>query len=211
MEAALETMRATAPGVRREDVTTCCLWTNPNGGRRVDLCLGGDLPQRYAFTWQMWRSALWPRWGTDMDGVLCEEATSEAKRDAGALRRWAATAAPRWLPKPKSQRQRVGAIITGRPEGIRAETEAWLLENCVDAAELVMVPVETLPEVAPWLRREGGGTAATWKAREAGLRGFEAYIESHDGNARMISDRFDGLVWCTDSQTRYRGGTEAQQ
>ncbi|HEX4511234.1 MAG TPA: hypothetical protein VH328_14185, partial [Burkholderiaceae bacterium] len=105
----------------------------------------------------------------------------------------------------------VGAIITSRPEGVRAQTADWLARHGVRHRDLYMVPVQTQAEVVPYLK-SCGLSRSSWKAMtamKALSMGCEMFVESHDRQAREISKYYQGLlVWCTDSQKRYRDGAE---
>lgn len=209
MRGAIEVMQTTAPGVRREQITTCSVWTNPRTqAGAVDIDLGGPHAVSYGFTHQMWHSARWPLWATDFDGVLCEEPPAETARDEDVYRRWVANAVGRWLPRPRNTKFSIGAVITSRPEGVRRQTEDWLSHHGVAWQRLIMVPVATQADVKPWLKGQRL-TRGEWKAREAQkIGGLELFVESHEKQAVDISRMFAGLTWCTDTQMRYRGGEE---
>lgn len=204
---AFEVLRQTMPGLRRSDVTTCALWTNPHASPdSVDISMGGEHAARYCFTWQMWHSTLWPTWATDFDGVFCEDPPVETSHDEDAYRRWISNAVGRWLPRPRNQKYSIGAIITSRPEGVRLQTEDWLRRHGIVWQRLVMVPVETQAAVKPWMKAQRF-SRGEWKAREAQkIGGLEMFVESHVKHAVDISRMFSGLTWCTDTQERYRGG-----
>lgn len=207
LQQAFEFMKRSAPALKREDVTTCSVWTAPTTvPGAVDIDLGGPHDARYAFTWQMWHSALWPAWCTDMDGVLCMDSPGH-NDDHEAYGLWSQGVTPRWLVVPKhANKFRVGAIITSRPEGIRRQTLEWLTNHSVYHDKLIMVPVKTEKEVNEYFKANGLNRGS-WKAREANkLEGMEMFIESDPRQAAVISKTFNGLVWCTDSQERFRGG-----
>lgn len=196
-----------AAGIKRDQFVTCSIWTNPtHQPSTVDIDLGGPHDPAYAFTWQMWHSARWPNWATDMDGVLCCDSPGHPSFDA--YKSWALIAKARWIPSPRrSDKWPVGAIITSRPEGIRLETNAWLARHGIRYEKLIMVPVDTEEEVMPWLKSKQL-TRGSWKAREVNQLGkIEMFIESHQKQAEQISREFGGLVWCTDTQERYRSGS----
>lgn len=210
---ALTTMQQTVK--KAVSIETCALWTNPNAPDGVvDYNLGGRLPERYAFTWQMWHSGLIEEWCYDFDGVFCDDSPHPIKNADEVYRLWAETATAKWLPRPKNQKLKVGAIITSRPEGIRAQTEAWLARHGVNYHKLVMVPVETQAEVQPYISANKFVTRGGWKAamvmqlERQRDKPYELFIESHVRQALDISGVCRHLlVWCTDEQIKIKGGT----
>ena len=194
--------------IHRGDVTTCSVWTNPGSEPNcVDINLGGPHDPQYAFTWQMWHSARWSQWATDMDGVLCCDAPAE-ERTHEQYCDWAVGANARWRPLPKRvERYKIGAIITSRPEGIRKHTEDWLRRQGLQWKQLIMVPGNTESDVIKYLK-DHHVSRAEWKAQMVALKfpACEMFIESDRRQACAISKRYPGLVWCTDSQERFRGG-----
>lgn len=204
---ALDVLKQTAPNLPRERITTCSIWTNPKGIHgAVELDLGGHHAERYAFTWQMWHSTLIPMWAMDMDGVLCEEPPLPTNTDEAAYRTWIKNAVGRWLPRPRNAKYKIGAVITSRPEGVRAETEAWLARHGVLYERLIMAPGETQTDTIIWLTRKGLSRGA-WKGSElAHYPGVELFIESSPRQSLQISRTFPGLVWCTDTQQRFKNG-----
>lgn len=207
IQGAIEVMRMTVPGLRREQITTCSIWTNPGTAPgAVDIDLGGPHAERYGFLWQIWHSARWPLWATDFDGVLCEEPPPDTARDEGIYRQWVAGATGKWLPRPRNPKYSIGAIITSRPEGVRGSTEEWLRAHGIAWERLIMVPVQQQHEVNPYLKSMGL-SRGRWKAQEAAkIPGLELFIESSEKQSLAISQRFQGLVWCTDTQQRFRDG-----
>lgn len=206
MAQAFEVLKLTT-GLTREQITTCSIWTNPKSApNAVDIDLGGPHAERYGFSWQMWHSALWPQWATDMDGVLChdvpENVTTEEDYQA-----WCGESIGRWWPRPKNKNKwPVGAIITSRPEGVRRQTENWLREKPIHFTELIMAPGNTQHEVTRNLKQMGL-KRGEWKAKMAADVGItEMFIESCPIQAEQISWTFPGLVWCTDTQERFRQG-----
>lgn len=204
---AFQVLKTTAPGLRREDVKTCCIWTNPGTPPGIaDIDLGGPHAEAYGFTHQMWHSSRWPLWASDFDGVFCEDPPPETAHDEDAYRRWVSTANRRWLPRPRNPKYAIGAIITSRPEGVRLQTEDWLRRHGIAWQRLIMIPVHTQAEVKPWLKSQRF-TRGEWKAREAQkIGGLELFVESHEKQAVDISRMFSGLTWCTDTQERFRDG-----
>lgn len=206
MDQAFEVLKVTT-GLSRENCTTCSIWTNLNSQPgAVDLDLGGPHSQRYAFSWQMWHSALWPQWATDMDGVLCHDVPPHVTSEEEYFQ-WCGEPTGRWLPRPKNKgKWPIGAIITSRPESTRAQTQTWLHNSGMYFNNLIMAPGDTQADVIYNLKRMGL-KRGEWKAREAEKLGItEFFIESCPIQAQQISLKFPGLVWCTDTQQRYRQG-----
>lgn len=192
-------------GIKRDQVTTCSIWTNPGTKPgAVDIDLGGPHAAAYLFSWQAWHSARWPNWATDMDGVLCEDWHGGTEDE---YRAWTTAVCGRWLPRPRrAEKWPIGAIITSRPEGVRAQTHDWLTRHGITYRKLIMAPGQTQADVIRNLKASGL-SRGEWKAREAAKLGaFELFIESDPKQAAIISRSFPHLVWCTDEQQRYRGG-----
>lgn len=207
---AFEVLKITTGGVlSRENVTTCSIWTNPKSApNAVDINLGGPHSERYGFSWQVWHSALWPQWATDMDGVLCHDVPTHVETEEH-YQKWAGQPTGKWLPRPKNKNKwPVGAVITSRPEGVRQQTQNWLRAQSVYYNNLVMAPGATQEDVNKNLKQMGL-KRGHWKAKMAEQLGLkEFFIESCPKQSQQISERFPGLVWCTDTQQRYRHGQE---
>lgn len=74
------------------------------------------------------------RIASDLDGVLCKNPPSSALASPQRFTEWVRTAEPHFIPRFKLQ-----AIVTGRPNFVRDETEKWLAENNVDYGKLLML------------------------------------------------------------------------
>jgi len=108
-------------------------------GRRVGV-------MQHTFEWNVGQDCLVRHACLDMDGVLCEDYPhrwEEGPTGEATYREFLANVKPLRLP-----RYPVLAIVTGRLERWRPETEAWLLRHGVRYGELRMNPAQSVRERA---------------------------------------------------------------
>lgn len=155
---------------------------------------GGD-DSNYLYPYYIWKSLRLRHVAVDFDGVLCRDARKTEDDDGPAYLRFLKEVEPKFLPLPeiemraKDKRGKkitkavvpvIGAIVTGRCEKYRAETEAWLARHCIQYGALHM---------GPWgSKTERKGKAAQWKASVYARMGSEIrlFIESSEVQARDI-------------------------
>lgn len=99
------------------------------------------LPHPRIFQWNIWKHDLMASACLDMDGVICEDCTPEWNDDGPRYAAFLDNAKPLHIPKVQ-----VAAIVTGRLEKYRKQTEAWLDRYGVRFTRLVMMPAETPPQ-----------------------------------------------------------------
>jgi hypothetical protein len=133
--------------------------------------------------WNLFNSLYTPSMACDFDGILCHDSMS-----GGPIGK------PLYLPK----RCELPLIITGRPEGSRGTTLAWLAQHGVKVRELKMWPAEL-----PWrLDREvelGGHKVqhvSAIKAHHYRHSACSLYVESDPRQAREISVLSEKPVLC---------------
>lgn len=146
------------------------------------------------FQWNLWKHKRMERWGFDFDGVLCRDPTNHENDDGPRYIEFLRNAEPMHLPS-----RPLGAIITGRLEKYREQTEEWLLRRNVVYRRLVMCPYATKAE------RMARGGRGQWKAEVMSELGLEFFIESNPKQARIIASRAGRPVWCTETQECYQG------
>jgi hypothetical protein len=111
--------RAIAPGAfPGRQLLYACAFRNPC--RHVPDFWGEDLPGLHFLEWNLFNSCHLPRLGVDFDGILTHDGTVD----------------PQFLVR----KQPLRLIATGRSEGTRAESEAWLAKWGVQFEKLVMFP-----------------------------------------------------------------------
>lgn len=108
----------------------------------------------------------------DFDGVLCENPEYGLANDDMRYRSWIASAKPLYIPNYE-----IDAIISNRPERVRAETEAWLAENGVRTRQLILAPAEA---------EESGRDKFRHKIRTLRELKPDLFIESESSTAQAV-------------------------
>ncbi|WP_347271633.1 phosphoribosyltransferase family protein [Rhizorhabdus histidinilytica] len=163
-----------------DPASVCDIWFEQVGGPRV-------------FAWNWTKHIRLPRWGFDMDGVLCRDCTKAENDDGERYADFLAHVEPLFLPS-----RPIGHIVTGRAEKYRAQTEAWLARYGVQFEALHMTPWHTKAERMDAMRFAGG--RGGWKAAKARELGVEMFIESCPKQAAIIAREAGIPVFCTDTQ-----------
>lgn len=166
-----------------EPETVCDMWFETVHGPRI-------------FAWNMWKHIRLPRWGFDMDGVLCRDNTKAENDDGPSYAEFLANAEPLFIPQ-----RPIGHIVTGRAERYRAQTEVWLHRHDIQYESLTMTPWETKAERMEAMRAIGG--RGHWKAEHAKRLGVEMFIESCPKQASIIAREAGIPAFCTSTQEVY--------
>ena len=156
------------------------------------ICEECPLPR--AFQWNIWKHNQASEWATDMDGVLCRDPSKKENDKGLKLKHFYQTADPRFLFKKP-----VKYIITSRQEKFRTVTLEWLNTHNVKFEELIMKPNNT---------PGGNESHALYKANELNNLNVKLYIESDPKQAKIIAQRVNIPVWCTDNQRIYNVSSE---
>lgn len=135
------------------------------------------LPHPRIFQWNIWKHDLMASACIDMDGVICEDCIPEWNDDGPGYANFLENARPLHIPKVQ-----VAAIVTGRLEKYRKQTEAWLAKNGVSFGKLFMMPLDTPAE-----RRAYG--IARFKSEIFSDPAFRLFIESAAAQAKEIAER----------------------
>lgn len=163
-----------------EPKSVCDMWFEIVHGPRV-------------FAWNMWKHIRLPRWGFDLDGVLCRDNSKEENDDGPLYKSFITAAEPLFLPvRP------IGHIITGRLEKYRPETEVWLSNYNIQYEAMHMVNLPSKKDRMKFMKEIGG--RGVWKALVAKDLGVEMFIESCPKQAAIISREANIPVWCTFTQ-----------
>jgi uncharacterized HAD superfamily protein len=163
-----------------EPASVCDMWFEIVRGPRI-------------FAWNMWKHIRLPRWGFDMDGVLCRDCAKAENDDGPRYARFLADVEPLFLPQ-----RPIGHVVTGRAEKYRTETEAWLARHGVEHASLTMTPWHSKAERMSAVKFAGG--RGGWKAEQAKRLGVEMFIESCPKQAGIIAREARIPVFCTATQ-----------
>lgn len=145
-----------------------------------------------AFGWNLMRHVRLPRWGFDLDGVLCRDPTNVENDDGPRYMDFLYRAEPLLLPT-----RPIGHIVTGRLERYRAQTEAWLSTHGVTYDSLTMMPYPTKAARMEAMRERGG--RGGWKAEHVKRLGVELFIESSRKQAGIIARETGTPVFCTET------------
>ena len=137
-----------------------------------------ECPGPRAFQWNFTKHARLPRWGFDMDGVLCRDPTRDENDRGLNYERFLREVRPMFIP-----RRPVGVIVTCRQDRYRAQTEAWLRAHGIEYGELVMSP------------KTRGTSKGLWKAGHIAGRKIEFFFESERKQAEEIAAATKLPVW----------------
>lgn len=113
-------------------VKTAALFSLPGGKKEADYCLFVK-KQFCVFEWQIFHGT-GVKTSVDMDGVLCEDCTSEAQISEKSYIYWMKNVRPFIIPAFK-----IDTIVTCRLERYRKITEEWLSKNNVKYNHLDMI------------------------------------------------------------------------
>jgi adenine/guanine phosphoribosyltransferase-like PRPP-binding protein len=150
------------------------IYARPQAAAALDLA-AVELAGGHFFAWNLWNSGHTPALAADLDGVLCCESTGR--------------------PLQYPRRRPLAAIVTGRPERHRAETQAWLDAWGLRTRTLVMGDWRTIPN------EEGaiGQFKAHWYSQAP--TGVKLFAESSPLQARVIAALTRRPVLCPALQT----------
>jgi len=127
---AIELIRNRWSGV---ELTTLAICSARNSDYSPDIAFTNSVTPR-VFAWNMLNhDEMTPRITIDLDGILCLDPTVEQNDDGEIYRKFLREAELKT--KPMKQ---VRAVITGRLEKYRSETQEWLFANSISYLELFM-------------------------------------------------------------------------
>ncbi|WP_199268502.1 orotate phosphoribosyltransferase [Halomarina oriensis] len=155
-----------------------------------------DTPR--VFEWNLMHHPMLKRSCFDLDGVLCRDATPTESDDGPRYREFLSTVKPQIVPS-----ERIGWLVTSRPEKYRPETEQWLADHHVEYENLVM-----LEETAGG--RQGRDSHAEFKADLYDSTDSVLFVESDCALATTISERTGKPVYCYDRNQMIRPGFVAE-
>jgi uncharacterized HAD superfamily protein len=114
-------------------VTTLAICAAQNSTFTPDITFTNSVTPR-VFAWNMFNhDEMTSKIAVDLDGILCVDPTGEQNDDGEIYRKFIRQAKLKVRPMKE-----VRAIITGRLDKYRTETEEWLLRNSISYTELFM-------------------------------------------------------------------------
>lgn len=134
------------------------------------------VPRPRFFQWNLWKHDLMSSACIDMDGVICEDYQPGDNDDGQRYAAFLRDALPRYIPKTQ-----VSAIVTGRLEKYRSQTDSWLAKHGVPYGRLIMMPCDK-----PERRREYG--IARFKSEVYSDAAYQIFIESESVQAAEIAE-----------------------
>lgn len=171
-------------------VMTCAVYATAKAAERLDIYFE-ECPHPRIFEWNWWRSRRLKGCCVDIDGVLCVDPTRAQNRNPGLYRQFLADASPLFLTaKP------VHALVTGRKEAYREETERWLRRHGIEYGKLKMLEVRSPRSAEGHAERK----AEFYQASPARL-----FIESSDRQAELIAEISGKDSLCITTRRLYRG------
>lgn len=126
--------------IKPKEVTYACVYgsiTNPKLAKSHK-----QVPQPRIFEWNWLHHQILQHACFDIDGVLCRPPTPQENDYGPNYERFLEETEPRYIPSKK-----IRAIITGRLETYRPQTEAWLKKHNVQYGRLIMRKDRTIPHV----------------------------------------------------------------
>jgi len=150
------------------------------------------VPRPRFFQWNTWKHDLMASACIDMDGVICEDCTPADNDDGPRYAAFLENVNPLHIPS-----LRLAAIVTGRLEKYRKQTEAWLKRHDVPYDRLVMMPFDT-----PQERRSHG--IAIFKARVYAGQPYRLFVESDGVQAAEIAQTTGKPVLCVPKSGEWR-------
>lgn len=151
----------------------------------------------YIYTWFMFKTFRLKYCAVDMDGVLCRDVIEGEDDDGENYSKFLETADLKFKPFDYLQgRDVMGAIVTGRLEKYRPQTESWLKKHGIKYNKLIMCPAQT---------KEHRKTLnpARWKSSVYSRPEYKLFIESSEKEARVIADISQKPVFCIDTMEQF--------
>lgn len=114
------------------DLEFAAIYVSRTGHRHVDHYVEVVRKPR-AFEWNLMHHPILKHTCMGIDGVLCQFPANGVRADEDRYREFVRTVDPTAIPT-----ERIGWLVTNRPEKYREETEAWLDRHGIHYDELVM-------------------------------------------------------------------------
>lgn len=161
-----------------------------------------DVPQGPIFEYDWHRRHYVTHLALDMDGVICEDFVgAERCEDDPHYLHFLENAKPirRFNDRAGSPLQ-LGAIVTGRLERYRPQTQAWLAKHGIKYRHLSMYP----GSLADRRRRDDA-----WQTKADFVKSYPRedlwfFVESSPKQAKAIAEAANRMVWCPTNSTVYQ-------
>lgn len=127
------------------------------------------------FEWNLFHHESCNQFATDLDGVLCDDPHWTEDDQKLNYRKFIKNTKPKAFPTRK-----LGAIITGRSNNFRDETESWLIKHDIEYDQLIMFMGNTQD------KRNNPELNATHKAKHYSKGRYQLFIESDENQAKVI-------------------------
>lgn len=188
MRQAAERIAAARPDVT---IIRCAVYTTKRSARDLDVYF--EIVSRpRIFEWNWFRHPLLEACCVDVDGILCADPTKAERRDEALYRTFLDKVHP--CVKPTVP---IGALVTGRRERYRAQTERWMAVHGIPYRSLHMLAASTDSQT---IERHATHKADVYRASDAVL-----FIESDAGQAPLIATLAGKDVLCLSTLTHYAG------
>lgn len=145
------------------------------------------LPYPRIFEWNIFHHIIASSSAFDMDGVLCEDPTSDQNDDGENYRNFIINARPKYIPTVP-----IKSIVTSRLEKYRELTEQWLKIHKVEYEVLIMLNLTNAEE------RQRHGSHGSFKAKEYKKIKYDLFYESEYTQAVEINMLTKKPVYCVD-------------
>jgi uncharacterized HAD superfamily protein len=167
------------------EIVSCVVFATEKAANRIDLSFEVCGKDRM-FEWNWFRHPLLGSCFVDIDGVLCPDPSRTERRDESLYLKFLDTVSPSVLTT-----QQIGALVTGRRERYRAQTERWMAQHGIAYGALHMLDA---PHEALTTERHAAHKAAIYEKSPARL-----FIESDAVQAKLIAQTTgkDVLCWTT--------------
>lgn len=169
-----------------------CVYIAPGKEDLVDFYLEKVQMPRL-FEWNIFHHAILENACFDIDGVLCDDPTSEQNDDGPEYIKFLLNAKPKIIPSVQ-----IGALVTSRLDKYENETRLWMKQNNVKYRELVMLH-STFEE------RRAKGNHAEFKAEYYKKNNYSLFVESEPNQARRIQEISHKPVYCIGNGEFYDG------
>lgn len=168
--------------ISKQKIVYCAVYTALGKQNLVDIYFETCSPPRI-FQWNMFHH---PRYKIcwDIDGVMCLDPTKDELSTDKKYKKFIENATPYILPKLP-----VHAIITGRKEEFRKETEKWLKEHNIVYKTLIM--------------RTDDRRTSDIKAEHYIKQKGDLFIESCTWQAKEIAQKSKRQVFCVENEGVY--------
>lgn len=194
LKEAVTRIRAVRPDIQ---IVTLSIYDNAKvqKGRlfNCDLSLYKHSDELYLMPWFLWKTKRISEVAFDMDGVLCRECERHEDDDGEDYINFLNTAEIKFRPL----KHNMGAIVTGRLEKYRPQTERWLRKNGFKYNNLIMCPASNKQE-------RKSMNPAIWKAGVYKNLPQKLFVESSAKEALIIAERSEKMVYCIDNSEVYK-------